>query len=210
ARFDVEGVENIPAAGPVLLASNHRSYFDVVAIGLVAARLNRPVRFLAKQEIFEAPLVGRLARALGGIPVERGSGSSDSMRCAAAALRAGEVVIVLPQGTIPRGAAFFEPRLTGKTGTVRLSVQTGTPVIPIGLWGTEEVWPRSARVPDMTALGHPPTVSVRVGPPVEFRRGDAVADTESLMTAISELLPEELRVDRAPTSDELARTQPPA
>ena len=89
--------------------ANHRSYFDVVAIGLVAARLDRPVRFMAKQEVFDAPVVGQLARALGGIPVDRGSGSGAPMRQAAAALRAGEVVIVLPQGTIPRGKAFFDP-----------------------------------------------------------------------------------------------------
>ena len=75
-----------PRLRPGLLASNHRSYFDVAAIGMVAARLRRPVRFMAKQEVFDAPVVGRLARALGGIPVERGSGSSNPMRRAAAAL----------------------------------------------------------------------------------------------------------------------------
>ena len=66
----LSGLEHIPAHGPVVLASNHRSYFDVAAIGLVAARLGRPVRFLAKQEVFDAPVVGPLARALGGIPVD--------------------------------------------------------------------------------------------------------------------------------------------
>ncbi len=110
ARFDLTGLEHIPSHGPVLLASNHRSYFDVAAIGMVAARLGRPVRFLAKQEVFDAPVVGPLARSLGGIAVERGAGSSEPMRRAAAALRAGEVVIVLPQGTIPRGESFFDPR----------------------------------------------------------------------------------------------------
>ncbi|HLW44575.1 MAG TPA: HAD-IB family hydrolase, partial [Acidimicrobiales bacterium] len=74
ARFDIEGVEEIPRRGPVLLAANHRSYFDVVALALVAARLRRPVRFLAKQELFDAPLVGGLTRAIGGISVERGDG----------------------------------------------------------------------------------------------------------------------------------------
>src|ERR1039458_6010782 len=116
ARFDVDGMDHIPAEGPVLLAANHRSYFDVVAVGLVAARLNRPVRFMAKQEIFDAPVVGRLARALGGIAVDRGSGSSGPMSRAGAALRAGEVVIVLPQGTIPPGGGFFYPILSRKNG----------------------------------------------------------------------------------------------
>ncbi|MBF6556618.1 MAG: HAD-IB family hydrolase [Acidimicrobiales bacterium] len=210
ARFTITGMENIPATGPVLLASNHRSYFDVAAIGLVAARLGRPVRFLAKQEVFDAPVVGRLARALGGIPVERGSKSSDPMRLAAASLRAGEVVIVLPQGTIPRGAEFFEPVLKGRTGTARLADQTGAPVIPIGLWGTEQVWPRSSRIPNMTALQHPPKVTVSIGSPVPLGLEDPVADTTTLMSAISGLLPEEAHLERIPTATDLARTQPPA
>ncbi len=209
ARFDLEGLEHIPATGPVLLASNHRSYFDVAAIGLVAARLNRPVRFLAKQEVFDAPVVGRLARALGGIQVDRGSGSSDPMRRAAAALRAGEVVIVLPQGTIPRGEAFFDPVLIGRTGTARLAAETGAPVVPVGLWGTERVWPRSSRVPNVTALAHPPRVTINVGPPVTLGLADAVVDTATLMEAIVDLLPEEARVGQAPTDEELARTRPP-
>ena len=56
ARFDIAGIEHVPARGPVLLASNHRSYFDVAALALVAARLGRPVRFLAKRELFDAPV----------------------------------------------------------------------------------------------------------------------------------------------------------
>ncbi len=213
ARFSVEGVEHIPRQGPVLLASNHRSYFDVAAIGLVAARLGRPVRFLAKQEVFDAPVVGRLARALGGIPVERdhrSGGGPGPMGQAAAALRAGEVVIVLPQGTIPRGPDFFDPVLRGRTGAARLAAETGAPVVPIGLWGTDRVWPRSARVPNMTALLHPPKVTVIVGRPVTLGSTDAVADTRSIMEAISELLPAEARVTRIPTEEDLARTRPPA
>jgi putative phosphoserine phosphatase / 1-acylglycerol-3-phosphate O-acyltransferase len=210
ARFDITGMEHVPATGPVLLAPNHRSYFDVVAIGLVAARVGRPVRFMAKQEVFDAPVVGPLARALGGIPVERGTKSSDPMRQAAASLRAGEVVIVLPQGTIPRGADFFDPVLKGRTGTARLAAETGAPVIPIGVWGTEHVWPRSSKVPNMTALQHPPKVTITVGPPVPLGLEDPVADTTALMAAIAGLLPEEARAERTPTDVDLARTQPPA
>jgi len=210
ARFDVTGMEHIPGRGPVLLASNHRSYFDVVAIGLVAARLGRPVRFMAKQEVFDAPVVGRLARVLGGIAVERGAGSAAPMRRAAAALRAGEVVIVLPQGTIPRGEAFFDPVLHGHTGAARLAAETGAPVVPIGLWGTERVWPRSAKVPTMTTLHHPPRVTVTVGAPVDLGQDDAVAETATLMAAISALLPAEAREPHTPTEEDLARTRPPA
>jgi putative phosphoserine phosphatase/1-acylglycerol-3-phosphate O-acyltransferase len=210
ARFDVAGVEHVPERGPVILAANHRSYFDVAAIGLVAAQLGRPVRFLAKQEVFEAPVVGQLARALGGIAVDRGIDGSTPMTRAVAALRAGEVVIILPQGTIPRGTAFFDPVLTGKTGAARLAAETGAPVIPLGLWGTEAVWPRSSKVPLVTQVLHPPRVHIVVGPPVPLGLEDAVADTRTLMAAIVDLLPDEARTARAPTAEELARTKPSA
>lgn len=209
ARFDIAGLENVPQRGPVLLASNHRSYFDVAALALVAREIGRPVRFLGKKEIFDAPVVGSIARAIGGIAVDRGSGSSEPLRAAESALKAGEVVIVLPQGTIPRGYDFFDPVLQGKTGTARLAASTGATVVPIGLWGTEKVWPRSARLPDFTLVRHPPTITVRVGRPVPLSLTDAKADTAAIMGAISTLLPPEARVRHEPTAEELARSKPP-
>jgi putative phosphoserine phosphatase/1-acylglycerol-3-phosphate O-acyltransferase len=210
ARFDISGVENIPDRGPVLLASNHRSYFDVAALALVARELGRPVRFLGKKEIFDAPVVGQIARAIGGIAVDRGNDTGSSLAAAEAALKAGEVVVVLPQGTIPRGDAFFDIELKGKTGTARLAASTGAAVVPIGLWGTEKVWARSARMPDFTLVRHPPRVTVRVGHPVPLSLTNAKADTETIMGAISALLPDESRVRHEPTAEELARTKPPA
>jgi putative phosphoserine phosphatase / 1-acylglycerol-3-phosphate O-acyltransferase len=210
ARFDITGLDHIPPKGSVLLAANHRSYFDVAALALVAARVGRPVRFLGKKEIFDAPVVGGIARAIGGISVDRGSGSDQPLRAAEAALRAGEVVIVLPQGTIPRGEAFFDPELVGKTGTARLAAATGATVVPVGLWGTEKVWPRSARTPDFTLVRRPPKVTVRVGLPLALPGLDAVADTTTIMAAISALLPEESRTRHEPTAEELARTKPPS
>jgi putative phosphoserine phosphatase/1-acylglycerol-3-phosphate O-acyltransferase len=209
ARFDIAGIENVPARGPVLLASNHRSYFDVAALALVARAIGRPVRFLGKKEIFDAPVVGPIARAIGGIAVDRGSGSGQPLRDVESALKAGEVVIVTPQGTIPRGHDFFDPVLHGKTGVARLAASTGATVVPVGLWGTERVWPRSARVPDFTLVRHPPKVRVRVGKPVPLSLTDAKVDTETIMQAISALLPAESRVRHEPTAEELARTKPP-
>jgi putative phosphoserine phosphatase/1-acylglycerol-3-phosphate O-acyltransferase len=208
ARFDIAGVDHVPPRGPVLLAANHRSYFDVAALGIVAARIGRPVRFMGKQELFAAPVIGRIARALGGIPVDRDAHSGAPMREAAAALRAGEVVLVLPQGTIPRGEAFFDSVLQGKTGVARLAAETGAAVLPVGLWGTEKVWPRSSSIPNMTTVLRSPTVSVRVGAPVPLGQEDAVADTQAVMAAIVDLLPDEARVKHKPTADELSRARP--
>ncbi|HEX2850366.1 MAG TPA: HAD-IB family hydrolase [Acidimicrobiales bacterium] len=210
ARFDIAGTENIPARGPGIVAGNHRSYFDPVAMGLAVARTGRPLRFLGKKEVFDAPVVGQLARALGGIRVDRGSGSAQPLDEALQALEAGDLVAIMPQGTIPRGRDFFDPVLKGKTGAARLAAATKAPVIPVGIWGTERVWPRSSRVPNVVNVVSPPLIRIRVGPPVELAHDDPHRDTERIMAALVDLLPPEAREAREPTDEELKRTKPPA
>jgi putative phosphoserine phosphatase/1-acylglycerol-3-phosphate O-acyltransferase len=204
ARFDIRGVDSIPKVGGVVVVANHRSYFDAAALALVAADLNRPVRFLAKRELFEAPMVGWALRAIGGIPVDRGSGDQSPLKAAEASLRAGEVVVVLVEGTIPRGDTAFDPVLHGRTGAARLAAATGAPVVPVGLWGTERVWPREARLPKLIGVHD---VSVRVGPTVALGFDDAVANTERIMAAISALIPEE---ERAAAGSKARRPSEPA
>jgi putative phosphoserine phosphatase/1-acylglycerol-3-phosphate O-acyltransferase len=207
-RFDVEGLENIPDDGPAIIAGNHRSYFDPLAVGYTLAKKGRPVRFLGKKEVFDAPVVGDLAKAMGGIRVERGSGSDEPLDAAATALRAGELVAIMPQGTIPRGRAFFDPELKGRWGTAKLAALSGAPVVPIGMWGTEKVWPRNSRLPNMLNVTNPPTVRIRVGPPVELSGTDLDLDTKTIMSAIVEQLPPAAKIKRDPTPEELARTLP--
>src|SRR5438874_2085010 len=209
ARFDIDGTDRIPRTGPVIVVANHRSYFDTAAMAVTVGHAGRPIRFLGKAEVFDAPVVGQLASALGGIRVERGSGSDEPLRAAAEALEGGQLVALMPQGTIPRGEAFFDPVLKGKWGAARLAAMTRAPVIPIGLWGTEKVWPRSARVPNVTNVLRPPTVRVRVGDAVDLEYGDAQVDTDRIMAAIMDLLPPESRERHEPTPEELARTKPP-
>jgi putative phosphoserine phosphatase/1-acylglycerol-3-phosphate O-acyltransferase len=210
ARFDLAGIEHIPESGPAIVAGNHRSYFDAITMGVVLARRGRPVRVLGKKEMFDTPVVGPLVRALGGIRVDRGTGSDEPLREAARALEAGELIAIAPQGTIPRGEAFFDPVLTGRSGAARLAAMTEAPVIPAGVWGSEHVWPRSSRVPHVWNVINPPLVTVRVGAPVELFYRDADEDTKRIMSAIVELLPPEARVKRQPSPEELARTFPPS
>jgi putative phosphoserine phosphatase/1-acylglycerol-3-phosphate O-acyltransferase len=208
-RFDIDGLERIPAAGPLIAVANHRSYFDPIALGATFARRNRAVRFLSKRELFDTPVVGPVARALGAIEVDRGSGSDEPLIDAAAALASGEVVAIMPQGTIPRGPAFFEPELHGRWGAARLAALSKVPVVPIGLWGTEAVWPRSDRVPRVWNLTDPPTVRIRIGEPVELKLRSPRADTKRMMDAIVDQLPPEARQRHDPSPEELARTYPP-
>ena len=208
-RFDIAGWEHVPDTGPAIVVGNHRSYFDPLAVGVTLAKRGRPVRFLGKKEVFDVPVAGQLLRAMGGIRVDRGTGSDEPLREAAAALEAGQLVAIMPEGTIPRGPEFFDPVLKGRWGAARLAAMTGAPVIPVGLWGTEKVWPRSSRTPNMLNVLRPPTVRVRVGPPVVGLKGRSPeADTKRIMKAIVELLPAEAKVHKIPTADELARTYP--
>lgn len=208
ARFDISGVEHIPSSGAAILVANHRSYFDVVAMSLTIAKSGRPARFLGKKEVFDAPIVGSIAAAMGGIRVDRGTGSDEPLAAAVASLEGGEMVTMMPEGTIPRGPAFFQ-KPKGRWGAARLAQMTGAPVIPVGLWGTERVWPRSSRFPNVLNLADPPTVQVRVGEPVHLIGRSLEADTKRIMAAIVDLLPGDAYRKRARTAEELAATYPP-
>jgi putative phosphoserine phosphatase/1-acylglycerol-3-phosphate O-acyltransferase len=208
ARLDIQDVDHIPAEGPAIICGNHRSYYDPMAIGFAVAKRGRPVRFLGKKEVFDAPVVGDVARAMGGIRVDRGTGSDEPLKEAAAALEAGEIVVILPQGTIPRGEVFFDPVLKGRWGAARLAEMSRAPVIPLGVWGTEKVWPRSERLPRLLNITNAPKVRVRLGAPVELSYADPDDDTARIMDAIVELLPAEARERHEPTPEELALTMP--
>jgi len=201
-------VDKIPADGPALVVFNHRSYFDPTVMGLLFARAGRSVRGLGKKEVFDVPVIGRLMLGVGGIRVERSSGSDEPLEAAARALQGGEVVMMAPEGTIPRGPAFFEPVLQGRWGAAKLAAQTRVPVIPVGLWGTENVWPRNQRLPSFGLTDRPP-VSATVGDPVDLAYEDPDDDTTAIMAALVALLPAEAREHRTPTDDELLRTFPP-
>ncbi len=207
-RFDIEGMERIPLHGKAILVANHRSYFDPLAIGYLLSRRGRTIRFLGKKEVFDAPIMGDVAAAMGGIRVDRGTGSDEPLHAAEEALAAGEMVVIMPQGTIPRGPAFFDPELRGRWGAVKLAHASGAPIIPVGIWGTERVWPRSAKAPNVTNVLAPPTVRIRVGEPVDIKGNDVDEDTRAMMAAIVDLLPSEARQRREPTPEQLAATYP--
>ena len=207
ARIEFDGLENVPETGPAILVFNHRSYFDPMVMGVVIAKTGRNVRGLGKKEVFDVPLVGRLMKASGGIRVDRGTGSDEPLDAAIAAVEAGELLMMAPEGTIPRGPAFFDPVLKGRWGAARIAAETRAPVIPIGLWGTEKVWPRSSKLPKFS-LTDRPVVTASVGPPVKLNYRSADADTKRIMKALSAQLPPEARKRRTPTPEELALTYP--
>ena len=126
-RLDVAGVEKIPREGAVIAVFNHRSYFDGAVVGPVLAQTGRSFRFLGKKEVFDAPVIGAFSRMAGGIRVNRSSGSDEPLEAAVKVLRAGEAIALAPEGTIPRGPAFFATELRGRWGAARLAAATGAP-----------------------------------------------------------------------------------
>lgn len=207
-KFDMDGVDNIPTKGGGVVASNHRSYVDPLVVALAVAKSGRPARFLSKKEVTDAPVVGSIVKTLGAIRVDREGDSSASTKQALTALRAGELIAVFPQGTIPRGELFFEPTLQGRYGAVRLALETGQPLIPLGLWGTEKAWPRNKKTPYLLNVAKPPTIRVRIGEPYHPASSDLNEAIEELMSKIQDLLPPEAKQPHTPTEVELAATMP--
>ncbi len=135
-EWRVEGLEHIPESGPALLAVNHISLTDPPAVGYLADLRGREARFLATSGLFRYPLLAGLLRRMGQIPVERAtSRAAASLEPAAAALGAGEVVVIFPEGGL---SADLDPG-RGRTGVARLARAAGVPVIPVGIWGTHRL-----------------------------------------------------------------------
>jgi 1-acyl-sn-glycerol-3-phosphate acyltransferase len=181
-RWTIEGVEHIPADGPVILASNHTSYLDPLALAYLALQRKRRVRFLAKEELFAKTGLGGILRGAHQIPVQRGTaGAAGSLVAAEDALRGGECVAVFPEGTI---SLDLDP-MAGKTGTARLAAATGAPIVPVGMWGLHRVMFKGRKPRWRTGIAE----VVQVGAPLLVAADeDALEATDRIMRAICELV----------------------
>jgi glycerol-3-phosphate dehydrogenase (NAD(P)+) len=152
-RMQRIGREHLPRSGPLLLASNHRSFLDPFVIGML---VRRPVYYMAKRELFEKRWQAWVLNALGAFPVDRGAGDREAMDAARAILERGDCVVLFPEGTRVRPGPLGEPR----RGVGRLALETGAPVAPVAVIGTEDVR-RGWRI-------RPRKVRVRVGRPLHY------------------------------------------
>jgi 1-acyl-sn-glycerol-3-phosphate acyltransferase len=197
--------ELLPSSGGFVVAPNHTSHFDPIAVAHYLYDNGRAPRFLAKDELFDVPLVGHIVDHAGQIPVHRETGAaSDAMRDAIAAVRAGECVVCYPEGTLTRDPNLWPMR--GKTGAARIALATGCPVIPMAHWGAHRVLAPYGRKPHVFP---PQTVSVTVGPPVDLsdlmgqeQTAEVLQEaTDRIMDAITALVAE-LR-DEVPPAERL-------
>lgn len=176
-RLRARGAENVPHEGPVILAVNHLSWADPIALG---AAIHRPAFYLAKEGVFRHPLTRWIVTATGQIKVDRTVGSNDgAVTTALGLLQEGLVVGVFPEGTRSRPGQVKR----GKTGIARIAAASGAPVIPVGC-ETGHFWPRGTSMPH---LGR--SVYIDIGRPMTLDlRPEDVGDKTKMREATDEIM----------------------
>jgi 1-acyl-sn-glycerol-3-phosphate acyltransferase len=178
AKLEIEGAEKLPAEGPVILAANHLSNYDVFPLQFA---LPRTIFFMGKEELFRNPIMDWLLRQLGGFPVYRGERDEWAVRHAQSILEHGQVLGMFPEGSRSQGIGLRP----AKTGIARLAQASQAPIVPGALHGPQYMF---RRFPRRTP------VQVRFGDPICPQAGEThLSLTDRVMFALAELLPPESR-----------------
>ena len=177
-KMDVDGLEHLPADGPVVIACNHVTNFDVFPMQL---SLPRPIFYMAKAELFKFPLMDVALRDLGAFPVYRGEKDAWAMRHARRVLEHGQLLGMFPEGTRNKGRGLG----VAKTGTARMAIETKSPIVPMLVVGTDGFF---------KGFPHRAHVTVRLLPPLLPDPGETpIALTDRLMFSMAAALPEDMR-----------------
>ena len=158
-RLKAEGLENFPKESGFIIASNHRSHLDPPIVNTISPF---PVMFMAKKELFDVPLLGKIIKKAGAIPVERGKRGTKSLIKAMELLKKKYVVGVFPEGTRAEPGKFLKP----KTGIGLLVSKADVPVVPVRIEGADKVFPKGKKFPKIGM--HP--IEVKIGKPIEFEK----------------------------------------
>lgn len=159
-----QGSENIPQSGPAIVISNHLSYADVLFFAQFLFKNGRAPRFIGKRSVFNVPVIGRILLAAGQIPVDRESThAGKALDHAVAALRAGHLIGIYPEGTLTRDENLWP--MVAKTGAARLSIITELPIIPVAAWGNADVLPPYNKIPRIWRRSK---IILRAGAPIDM------------------------------------------
>ncbi|MFN2466058.1 MAG: lysophospholipid acyltransferase family protein [Candidatus Dormibacteria bacterium] len=183
-HMHIDGVENVPRKGGLLVISNHLAAADPPVLG---ARFPRPVHFMAKAEWFRNPVVGFLGRTFLCYPVNRHTADRTALRFTLELLKAGEAVCVYPEGTRSRDLMMHAP----EAGAGFVARRAGVPILPVATWGGEGVLPTGAKFPHRSGTD----VHLVYGKPFRLPEGDIDNQeaAELMMSHVAELLPEQYR-----------------
>lgn len=186
-RWRMTGLERIPPRGPAIFACNHISYFDPLAHGytLLQRRIDR-IRFFAKAELWNNPLLRAIFKSAKQIPVERGSGEFGPVEGALKALARGDSVVIYPEATITTTPDLSPMR--GKTGVARVAITSGAPVVPIAVWGSHWVSPKN-RVRKRRLFR---MIYVAVGEPLSFAEFAGREDDHEALREVTDRIMSEL------------------
>ena len=177
-KMKVDGLEHLPLDGPAVIACNHVSNYDVFPMQLC---LPRPIFFMAKAELFKFPLMDVALRSLGAFPVYRGEKDDWAMRHARKVLNYRQILGMFPEGTRNRGRGLG----LAKTGTARLAIDTGSPIVPMVVTGSDAFFKH---------FPYRANVTVKLLPPLQPAPGETpLSLTDRLMFNMAAALPEDLR-----------------
>lgn len=172
-RFTFYGEAHVPKNGPAILAMNHIGYLDFAIAGTAVLPSGRLVRFMAKKEIFDNPIAGPLMRGMKHISVDRKNGGP-SFIAALRALKKGEIVGVFPEATISQSFELKEM----KNGVVRLAMESGAPILPTVIWGSQRVWTKNVKR-DFGHRKYP--IFVSIGEPINFSAENDVDESMRIL-----------------------------
>jgi 1-acyl-sn-glycerol-3-phosphate acyltransferase len=188
----VRGRQNIPLRGPVLLIANHQSFMDPNLVGLSSPR---HLSYLARKTLFKNRLLGAFIRSVGAVPVDQEGVAKEGLKAILEQLQAGRAVIVFPEGERTHDGAMQQL----KPGILLLIRRAQAPIVPLGIAGAVDAWPRWQRFPVPAPLFLPATrrtVAVSVGPPLDAKHYAAMDRQQALRELFQALQVQQEKAER--------------
>lgn len=176
-RGRIYGAENVPQSGPLVIVSNHGSYFDPP---IISSCVRRPVAYMAKEELFQVPILGQVIKLYGAYPVSRGTADRAAIRSALECLDNGWAVGIFLDGTRTSDGRITDP----KRGAALLAGKAKVPILPMSLWGTERILQKGSAIPQ------PVPITIRIGKLIDAPSSTTKDELQALTQKCAEVINE--------------------